>query len=140
MTPLYRRCPKCKGTQVLMRYEGILKWREDCKECEVDRGFISVDLDLESVAALREERDRLAAEVERLRSKNTELNRRCTDAEGAARDNVEQCRRQGVSLGRGLANWAACEYEREVERLKAALDAVRREVKSAAPAPDAGPQ
>lgn len=78
--------------------------------------------------------------MERLRSKNTELNRRCTDAEGVARDNVEQCRRQGVSLGRGLANWAASEWEREAERLQAELDAVRREVKSAAPAPDAGPQ
>ena len=35
------------------------------------------------------------------------LNRRCQQAEKAAQENLEDCKRAGVSMGRSLANWAA---------------------------------
>lgn len=46
----------------------------------------------------------LVDEVERMRAKNTELNRRATKAEGQVSTTIEDCRRQGVSVGRRLAN------------------------------------
>ncbi len=42
---------------------------------------------------------------------NTRLNRRCQLAEAAANQNVEACHRQGMSLGRSLAHYAAAEAE-----------------------------
>ena len=39
--------------------------------------------------------------------------RRAQRAEGVADQHVEACRRQGVSLGRGLATWAARMMEQE---------------------------
>jgi hypothetical protein len=59
-----------------------------------------------------------AREIERLRALNSSLNRRCQQAEAAARHNVEECRRQGVPLGRYLANWAARDYMRQLEEAR----------------------
>ena len=62
--------------------------------------------------------------IERLRATNTALNRRATKAEGQVTTTIEDCRRQGVSIGRGLANagYEALAAERdalltEIERL-----------------------
>lgn len=60
--------------------------------------------------------EELKNENERLREKNRELNRRCTNAEGAARDILKGT--SGGSVGRGLLRWAASDLRREVERLK----------------------
>lgn len=49
----------------------------------------------------------------------TRLNRRCTDAEAAARANVEACRAAGQSLGRQLANWTAGDVHRQLDALRA---------------------
>jgi len=64
----------------------------------------------------------LKAEIERLRQKNRELNRRLTRAEGAIETTVEDCQRQGVSMGRALANSAATKYKDESEKLSAVVD------------------
>lgn len=66
------------------------------------------------VARVRE----LEAEVMRLRTTNRELNRRATQAEAACRVTVEDCRREGVSLGRSLANAGYAALEAEIERLR----------------------
>ena len=44
-------------------------------------------------------------------SEIAELRRRLQAAKKAARQNVEECKHQGISLGRSLANWAASDYE-----------------------------
>jgi hypothetical protein len=66
------------------------------------------------IARVRE----LEAEVMRLRATNRELNRRATVAEAACRVTVEDCRREGVSLGRSLANAGYATLEAEIERLR----------------------
>ena len=69
--------------------------------------------------AMRDERDRL-------RKTNARLHRRCQLAESQIKTTVDDCRRQGVSFGRILAN-AACEMvEAERDRLREAVDEVRR--------------
>ena len=57
------------------------------------------------------ESEKLRVEAEATISR---LNRRCQSAESAAVQNVEECRRSGVSLGRALANWAAETAEEKV--------------------------
>ena len=49
------------------------------------------------------------------------LNRRCQLAESAAKDNVDACKREGISFGRVLANHAAVTAEEELRRLEAEL-------------------
>jgi hypothetical protein len=71
-------------------------------------------------AALRE-RDAARKERDEARATNRDLNRRCQQAEAAARENVEACRRSGVSLGRGLGHFAAAMFERERDEARAAL-------------------
>ena len=62
------------------------------------------------------EMERLEAEIERLREKNRELNRRATRAESVMNVTAEDCRRQGMSLGRALANVA---YDSDHAKLEA---------------------
>lgn len=66
----------------------------------------------------------LEAEVERLRDTNRNLNRRVQLAESAVAENVEACRRAGVSLGRVLANAAVAQMEAENEWLRAKLASI----------------
>ena len=63
----------------------------------------------------------LMAEVDRLRAKNTELNRRCTKAEAFVGKTVDQLRAEPgfAGFGRALANWAA-ENERRTSDERAA--------------------
>lgn len=63
----------------------------------------------------------LNCEVMQLRATVTRLNRRTQAAEKAARTTIEECRRQGVSLGRGLALWGYCELREQRDILRAAL-------------------
>jgi len=63
-------------------------------------------------------------EVALLRDTVSSLNRRCQAAESAATENVEACRREGLSLGRSLANWAATKAGDEVADLRRKLERV----------------
>lgn len=54
----------------------------------------------------------LHGEIDRLRAKNRELNRRCQCAEAAARRNVYDCLREGISMGRALSHFAARDARR----------------------------
>lgn len=92
----------------------------------------------EVAADLRYLIDRLRAveaDLAQARATNARLNRRAQQAESAAAQTVEDCRRQGVSLGRGLALWAAERAEAELrmrelhhfeeEKLRAEAEAER---------------
>jgi len=70
-----------------------------------------------------------ADERDRLRETNARLHRRCQLAESQIKTTVDDCRRQGVSFGRILAN-AACEMaEAERDRLREAVNEVLRLVR-----------
>lgn len=69
------------------------------------------------VRLLRERAEAAEAELAAARETIQRLNRRAQQAEAVADENVEACRRAGVSLGRGLANYAAT---RATEQLAAA--------------------
>lgn len=79
------------------------------------------DNEMALIAALRE----ASAEVERLRAKHTEMNRRLTKAEAHVETTIEDCRRQGVSIGRGLANAGYVAMRARVEKAEAAIARVR---------------
>ncbi len=64
--------------------------------------------------------------IARAQNKNTELNRRAQKAESAARQTVEENRRKGQSFGRGLANWAASDYERRLKELEKYLHPLKK--------------
>lgn len=69
---------------------------------------------------LREEQRMVAAlkvETIRLRQKNKELNRRAQLAESAARQNIEACKKQGISMGRALANYAFKDLQRRMREV-----------------------
>ena len=55
------------------------------------------------------------AEIVALKETVSRLNRRCQDAESAARVKVEEVQKAGPSLGRALAGWAAGDYKRQLE-------------------------
>jgi hypothetical protein len=60
-------------------------------------------------------------ELDQARTSNRALHRRCQKAESAARQTVEQCRCQGVSLGRSLANAQCSNYQDALERIRATV-------------------
>lgn len=64
---------------------------------------------------LEEASMRLKTENVALKEKLSEMNRRCQRAESAALVKVEDCKRQGISLGRGLANWHGSKLQRDLD-------------------------
>jgi len=88
--------------------------------CQLDEGhggdhkyFAPEDEDL-----VRQDRDALKVENAALKDKLSEMNRRCQRAESAALVKVEDCKRQGISLGRGLANWHGSKLQRDLDAAK----------------------
>jgi len=65
---------------------------------------------------------RQAKEIRQLRETNRRLNRRCQQVEKAAKENIEVCRRKGVSFGRGLANYTCVKLAEENKMLRAELE------------------
>lgn len=65
--------------------------------------------------------------VEQLKRERGELRQRVEQAEKAARVTIDECRRQGVSLGRSLANYAATMERERAERAEADAAAARAE-------------
>jgi len=68
----------------------------------------------------------LEREVAGLRVTNRRLNRRCQRAEAGVVENIERCRRAGVSLGRCLANAGYMHLEKKYGQLKDERDELRR--------------
>lgn len=137
-------------------------WRSEA----ADRGVLAAEVEAyqAEIERLRTEHERIMrdilrdwaedrAEVARLRAKQTEMNRRLTKAEAHVETTIEDCRRQGVSVGRGLANagymamraraekaeaevaafkeWKSeSVWVAEVQRIKAERDALRVEFES----------
>lgn len=79
----------------------------------------TVDLMVEAM------KDAVAEERDRMRATNNRLHKRAQLAESAAMTTVEDCKRQGVSLGRMLANAAANKYAEERDEALAAVERVR---------------
>lgn len=86
-------------------------------ELEIAQTTVLVERDY--IEQVRSERD--AAVRER-----GELRQRVQVAEKMARVTIDECRRQGVSLGRSLANYAATEAKQENDTLRAERDAAVR--------------
>ena len=60
-------------------------------------------------------------QIEQSRKTNRRINRRNGSLKKAARENVEACQRKGVSLGRGLANWAYHDMEERADKAEATI-------------------
>lgn len=63
----------------------------------------------------------MRVENARLKETLTRLNRRCQEAESAARTKVDEVLRAGPSLGRALSAWAAGDCRRRLEAAVSAL-------------------
>ncbi|KDE14230.1 hypothetical protein [Rhodococcus aetherivorans] len=74
------------------------------------------------------------------RATNTRLNRRCQLAEKAARENIDACKRAGMSFGRSLANYAALLYREDLERAQATIARVQKLIDDAEQSPSRGVQ
>lgn len=81
-----------------------------------------------AIKDLETERDALRQQAVELRRKNTEFHRRAQQAEGVANENVEQCRRAGVTFGRQLANYAAAHFHAKLKEAGAERDALKARV------------
>ncbi len=68
-------------------------------------------------------REQLAHRIET----NTRHNRRVQQAESAAAQNVAECKRQGVGLGRQLAAWSAHDSEKKLTAALAEVERLRGE-------------
>ena len=69
-----------------------------------------------------------ADRVSEFKSLNRRLHRRCQRAESAVKENVEECKRQGVGLGRTLANAAYKPLEEENSNLVSQIETLKKEV------------
>ena len=89
-----------------------------------------------------ENRQRKAVEaaLAQARATNARLNRRCQQAEKAARENIEACQRAGMSFGRSLANYGALLYLEDLERAQATLTRVQKLIDDAEQSPSRGVQ
>lgn len=74
------------------------------------------------------------------RATNARLNRRCQQAEKAARENIDACKRAGMSFGRSLANYAALLYREDLERAQATIARVQALIDEAEQSPSRGVQ
>jgi hypothetical protein len=68
--------------------------------------------------AMEEGRKESDLQVEELKATNTRLNRRCQEAESAARETAEKVKAKGMSLGRGLAGWSAGDLRRQLDEIR----------------------
>lgn len=87
--------------------------------------------DQDWMQALKEMRDQINqrdSELAAARETIKTLNRRAQQAEAGVRDNIEACKRAGVSMGRTLANAAADMYLRRAEKAESERDAQHEQV------------
>ncbi|MGW4581844.1 hypothetical protein ACWELP_24440 [Rhodococcus aetherivorans] len=89
-----------------------------------------------------ENRQRKAVEsaLTQARATNARLNRRCQQAEKAARENIDACQRAGMSFGRSLANYGAMLYLEDLERAQATIVRVQALIDEAEQSPSRGVQ
>lgn len=90
----------------------------DDAECESER--LRGDWIIEN-----RQRKAVEAALAQARATNARLNRRCQQAEKAARENIDACQRAGMSFGRSLANYGAMLYLEDLERAQASIDRLR---------------
>ena len=76
---------------------------------------------VDEAAEYIEDYEETKAENKRLRETNRKLNRRCQLAEKVADDNIEKCKRAGVSFGRALSNYGYLKQQEEIADLNEQL-------------------
>ncbi len=104
------------------------RWREDHLRARGLGGSCMICLTASPpcpVLALLDALDAAERERDEARATNTRLNGRLTKAEAAMRTTIEDCMRQGVPIGRRLANAGYLMERARAEQAEAALDRVR---------------
>jgi prefoldin subunit 5 len=84
----------------------------------------------EQIDAVHEKYRKYEGEIARLRETVSRLNRRCQEAESAARTKVEEVLKAGPSLGRALSAWAAGDYKRQLDDTKLQLGESRANIRA----------
>ncbi|CCW14632.1 hypothetical protein EBESD8_52020 [Rhodococcus aetherivorans] len=105
----------------------------DDAECESER--LRGDWIIEN-----RQRKAVEAALAQARATNARLNRRCQQAEKAARENIDACKRAGMSFGRSLANYGAMLYLEDLERAQATIARVQALIDEAEQSPSRGVQ
>lgn len=110
--------------------DSFLKFLEDdCPGDDAHSGFGDSKPLLERCgmcAAIYEAHEKAVAQATgELRETITRLNRRCQEAESAARVKVEEVQKAGPSLGRALAGWAAADYRRKYEEAQKEIEKLK---------------
>lgn len=98
----------------------------DLDAIEAQASLLDRIFPISDVAQLASRVPALVAEVRALRATNSRLNRRAQQAEAAAQVTIEDCKRQGVSLGRLLSAGGYAMRERERDEARADLAAERQ--------------
>ena len=101
------QCDKCK-TLFLRDYD-------PCPVCqlqaELEKEKCRPDYPYEDIQKFKDD-------IKRLTEDKQELHRRCQKAEAANQVTIDDCKRQGVSIGRSLANAGYLKLESEIKRLE----------------------
>lgn len=128
-------CPFCGSAHIVNDDaagafgETLVRYASKCKECGVS--FWHPECDEHLNWNTRPVEDQLRRERDEARQQATHYHRRAQKAEALNEKTIDDCRREGVSIGRGLANGGYWMLKDRIEETAKERDAARAELAAA---------